>query len=347
MKKALRIAGVVLAALLAAGAMGVGGWAWYTTGYHGRLVRALEKAGFAEQRVEVNGVELNVGVSRPRDATPIVLIHGQASAWRQYGYALRDLARTNQIFAIDVPGHGGSARMGSYKATEVAEVLAGYIATIGQPVTLSGHSSGGQLAAIIVAAHPELVKSVVLEDPPFFATELPAAKNTWNYQDLATGTHEFLASGENDWQGYQWRTQKLWEFFGGSAQGFIDDGARYHEKHRGEPITLWMMPPAMNEAEVYVMDYDPAFGDAFYTGYWNEGFDQAATLAAIKAPVTYVHCQARYEGEVLLAAASDADAARVMESLPAGATKIESDSGHNFHVEKREQFVDIIRSTVN
>lgn len=345
-KRVLKVAGLIVTAIVALAAAGAGGWAWYTTTYHSRLVRSLEKAGYQEHRVSVDHVKLNVGVSEPRDGSPIVLIHGQASGWRQYGYALRDLSKDRQVYAIDVPGHGKSDRLESYRAVEVADVLSRYIETIGQPVVLSGHSSGGQLAALIAARHPELVSFLVLEDPPLFATELPEARNTWNYQDLAVSTHEFLSSGETDWQAYQWRSQKMWQYFGDSAQGFIGDGLAYHSRHPGAPIALWTMPPGMNEAQVYIMDYDPAFGDAFFTGLWNEGFDQEATLAAIQAPVTYIHCQARYDGEVLQAAASDEDAARAMDSLPAGAVKVEADSGHNFHVEKRKEFVEILLAGV-
>lgn len=341
MKRIARIALSTVGVLALVAAVVGGGYCWRNVTYHDRLVQAIEKAGYAEQRFNSRGVSLNVGVSPARSAIPIVLLHGQASAWQQYGYALVDLAERNQVFAVDIPGHGKSGRMDApYRAAEVAEVIADYIATIGRPVVLSGHSSGGQLAAIIAARHPDLVKSVLLEDPPFFTTELPRAKQTWNWVDLASTTHRFIESGDSDWQAFQWRDQKMWEFFGDSAQGIIDDGLTYHADHPGQPIKIFYLPPAMNEMQVYILDYDPQFGDAFYTGEWNEGFDQYRTLQDISAPVTYVHCKEVIGDDgILQAAAGNAEAAKVMEALGENARLVEADSGHNYHVEKRKEFV--------
>lgn len=65
---------------------------------------------------------------------------------------------------------------------------------ISQPVVVSGHSSGGQLAAWLAGHRPDLISAVVLEDPPLFTTLLPRAKQTWNWVDLATTCHDFLES---------------------------------------------------------------------------------------------------------------------------------------------------------
>ena len=44
-KRVLKVAGLIVTAIVALAAAGAGGWAWYTTTYHSRLVRSLEKAG--------------------------------------------------------------------------------------------------------------------------------------------------------------------------------------------------------------------------------------------------------------------------------------------------------------
>jgi hypothetical protein len=64
----------------------------------------------------------------------------------------------------------------------------------------SRHDDRGEKrgAGRLAANHPDLVRGVVLEDPPFFTTMLPRVEKTWNYVDLATGAHTFLASDEED-----------------------------------------------------------------------------------------------------------------------------------------------------
>lgn len=173
-----------------------------------------------------------------------------------------------------------------------------------------------------------------------FSSELPRATETWNWVDLATTAHDYLSVKGTDWQRYQWQNQRMWSFFGDSAEGIIADGNRRLEKKPGEPISLWYMPPAFNEIQEYIVDYDPRFGDAFYTGRWNDGFDQEQVLRSISSPVTYVHCKEVIgEDGILQAATSAAEAQRVLRALGPDAKFIESDSGHNFHGEKRTQFV--------
>lgn len=68
--RVLKVAGLIVTAIVALAAAGAGGWAWYTTTYHSRLVRSLEKAGYQEHRVSVDHVKLNVGVSRAKGRFP-------------------------------------------------------------------------------------------------------------------------------------------------------------------------------------------------------------------------------------------------------------------------------------
>ncbi|MHA2789958.1 alpha/beta hydrolase [Corynebacterium sp. S7] len=332
--------------VLAVVAVGVGGWyVWRNVTWNSRLDERVARAGFIQKETTVDGVKITYGEnSGGEDKPALLLIHGQGSEWRSYHKVLGDLGKHFHVYAVDVPGHGGSDRMpGHYTAPEMAEVVSAFAAqVIGGPAYVSGHSSGGLIAASFAAAHPEQVKGVLFEDPPFFATELPRAKETWNWQDLATSAHNFNTEGETDWPAYYWQHQRMWMFFGDGAKNIINDGLKYHAKHPDQPINVFYMPGVMAEMARWSMTYDPHFGEAFYDGTWNNGVDLDATLGAIQAPITYVHTKEVIgEDGILQAAASNEEAARAIQAMP-GAEFVEADTGHNFHGEAPAQFVELM-----
>ena len=102
------------------------------------------------------------------------------------------------------------------------------------------------------------------------------------------------------------------------------------------------MPPVMNEMFRGMNHYDPRFGDAFYTGSWDDGFDVADTLARITEPAVLIHTNWSYTDDGILMAAMDADDAERARSLVAGVEFFQVDTGHGFHFEKPAQFIQIV-----
>lgn len=47
------------------------------------------------------------------------MIHGQATQWQDHMLVLPALAENHHVFAVDVPGHGGSARLDPDRYTNV------------------------------------------------------------------------------------------------------------------------------------------------------------------------------------------------------------------------------------
>jgi pimeloyl-ACP methyl ester carboxylesterase len=64
-------------------------------------------------------------------------------------------------------------------ATRIGTDLAAFIeTTIAEPAYVSGNSSGGLLAGWLAANRRDLVRAIVLEDPPLFSAEYPRIKTT-------------------------------------------------------------------------------------------------------------------------------------------------------------------------
>ena len=112
--------------------------------------------------------ELEGDLTGTDDGTaPVVLLHGLTFDRATWGPLVAALDGRRAL-ALDLPGHGGSPRRGSYDVEEVAEVLHGAVAAAGlrRPV-LVGHSIGAVLATAYAAAHP--VRAVLNVDQPLLA----------------------------------------------------------------------------------------------------------------------------------------------------------------------------------
>jgi pimeloyl-ACP methyl ester carboxylesterase len=98
-----------------------------------------------------------------------VLVHGVTGwhrTWWRVGPALAELGW--RVVAVDQRGHGRSPRIdGHTTVPELAEDLATTIEAIGGHVdALIGHSLGAAVSSELAATRPELVRRLVLEDPP-------------------------------------------------------------------------------------------------------------------------------------------------------------------------------------
>jgi len=314
------------------------------TRYFSRLMRAVAQAGFVEKEARVDGSTIAY-LEGPDNGPALLLVHGQSVDKENYAPLLPSLAESFHVFAVDCYGHGASSREpGKYSNIAQARDLVRFAqAVIGEPFLLSGHSSGGLVAAAIAAEAPGQVKGILFEDPPFFTLGLPRAETTWNWVDLASTAHAFLESVASDWPLFAVERSRMWTFFGDSKTWFLDQARRYRQRHPSEPIRWAWLPPVMNEAYRGFQRYDPRFGDAFYRGAWEEGFDLEAALGAITAagtPVIYQRSLAKVEAEgILMGATGEEEAARARALLP-GASYHTDEANHGWHWSKPKEALD-------
>jgi esterase len=117
----------------------------------------------------VNGdLSLHVEDDGPRDAPPVLLLHGITSSTATWNWLVPLLADRYRVLRLDFRGHGRSARApGQYRSTGyVSDAAAVCEQVAGAPCFVVGHSLGGGTAAALAQRHPALVRATVLEDPP-------------------------------------------------------------------------------------------------------------------------------------------------------------------------------------
>ncbi|MBL0393705.1 alpha/beta hydrolase [Ramlibacter monticola] len=106
------------------------------------------------------------------DGEPLVLLHGGSGSWAHWIRNVEALAAGGRrVLVPDLPGFGDSERPpGNGDADGVVPVLAeGLPYLLGmQAVDIVGFSFGGLCAGLLAAAHPELVRQLVLVGAPGF-----------------------------------------------------------------------------------------------------------------------------------------------------------------------------------
>ena len=70
----------------------------------------IRRAGFVERQVVLpSGSIIHYGEG-PDNGSPLMLIHGQQTTWRDYSAVLGELSQRYHVFAVDCYGHGGSSK---------------------------------------------------------------------------------------------------------------------------------------------------------------------------------------------------------------------------------------------
>jgi pimeloyl-ACP methyl ester carboxylesterase len=118
---------------------------------------------------ERRGVSLHghdVVYRRAGSGQALVLVHGLAGSSRTWQDVMPTLARTHDVIAPDLLGHGESAKpMGDYSLGAHASGLRDLLARLGvSSATFVGHSYGGGVAMQVAYQHPELCERLVLVD---------------------------------------------------------------------------------------------------------------------------------------------------------------------------------------
>ena len=116
--------------------------------------------------VELPGDDLHVLDVGPRNAPPIVLLHGYAASIRWWERVIPRLARRHRVVALDLLGHGGSDKpRDGYSIPNQARLVARALAARGvSGATVVGHSMGGSVAVALAAGDPKAVDRILVLD---------------------------------------------------------------------------------------------------------------------------------------------------------------------------------------
>ncbi|MGW2148755.1 alpha/beta fold hydrolase [Nonomuraea bangladeshensis] len=99
----------------------------------------------------------------PRQAPPLLLIHGSGASGGFWGRVVPALAGHHHVIRVDLPGCGQSPPAPSYDVPAQAGQVAALLDNLGlRHVAVAGHSSGGYVATALAEQRRDLVGSLAL-----------------------------------------------------------------------------------------------------------------------------------------------------------------------------------------
>jgi pimeloyl-ACP methyl ester carboxylesterase len=304
-------------------------------------------AGCTAKTARIGDVDLGY-VEGPDNGPPLVLLHAQHMDRFSYSRVLPALVKRFHVFVVDCPAHGTTVVPERYPMTanRIGADLAAFIETaIGGPAYVTGNSSGGLLTAWLAANRADLVRAIVLEDPPLFSAEYPRIKTTIADRSFATCS-DAIRDDVDDFLLY-WIYSNRAFFSTNVAPGAATLLAQLVKVYRvarpGQPVDIGLVRNDTVRLFLRGMDqYDPRFGAAFHDGTWNAGFDHAETLAKISCPALLLHADFSFLPDGTLNGAMTQDDADKAVSLLADGTYRKVDATHVVHLAKPDLFVDVL-----
>lgn len=277
---------------------------------------------------------------------PLVMIHAQGVDSSSFQNVAKTLARKYHVFSVDCYGHGGSLHdPEKYNIVDISDAIAAFISDMaGGSAAVLGHSSGGLIAARI-AAEIDLVNYLILEDPPFFVCQGERRFKTYNYIDLSSVCHRYIATdSQDDFPVYYFENQCAWDFFPEKSREKVrpkltNMARKYRTKHPDKDLKVPFWPKSALAAFQGMNDYDPRFGEAFFSDSFHCGIPHEDMLKKIRCRTLFMKAKTAINDEgILMAALSDEDVERVQRLIPNCRT-VRFDCGHAIHLEKPSLFV--------
>src|SRR6266581_4265225 len=123
---------------------------------------------WSEGDVQANGITIHYYRTGGDNKPSILLLHGITDSGQCWPRVAHDLEGSYNVIMTDARGHGHSGT--SATAFSIA-LLADDAAAVIRALNLEkpyvfGHSMGAITAATLAATYPDLVRAIVLEDPP-------------------------------------------------------------------------------------------------------------------------------------------------------------------------------------
>ncbi len=249
---------------------------------------------FEEQDFKTPGPTLRVARGAP-GGPPLVFLHGVMRRWQDFSPIFPSVAARWEVFALDFRGHGASERaVGRYRVVDYVEDAVALLRTqAGGPAVVYGHSLGAMVAAAAAAEAPDLVRAVVLEDPPF--ETMGSRIRRTPFLGFVQGMRELIEKGLTGLELVDALRELRFGAPGGPVMrlGDVRDAS------------------ALRFAASCLARIDPAVLEPIIEGRWLEGYDVEGILGAIRCPAMVLQADGAVGGML-----TDADAEMAERMLP-------------------------------
>jgi pyruvate dehydrogenase E2 component (dihydrolipoamide acetyltransferase) len=126
--------------------------------------------------VSAGGCRIRYLRAGTEEGVPVLLVHGFGGDLYNWLFNQEALAVNHPVYAVDLPGHGGSQKyVGDGAISTLAETVRDFLDALSvRRVHLVGHSLGGAIALSLALDQPRIAPSLTLISPVGLGTEINA-----------------------------------------------------------------------------------------------------------------------------------------------------------------------------
>ena len=264
----------------------------------------------------LDGVQIHLSDLRPGGADELLMLHGVGRAGRTFSSFATMLPANYRVRAIDFRGHGKSERAGGrYRVVDYVLDAVAAVDAIGVPLVLYGHSLGSLVAAAVASKRPNLVRAVVLEDPP--------SAGFWD--NLSTTHYHPTFVAMRQLAVRRLPVAELAKLFGESELKRYPDGRILRIADVRDAVSIRFTASCLR-------DLDPEVMDSILEGRWPEGFDLEAVLGGVVCPTLLMRGDVAKGGML-----PEPDAEWLMSQLADGIRIDFPTAGHLLHWQMRSE----------
>lgn len=261
-------------------------------------------------------------------SSSILLLHGLNESSEGYRSVIGRLGENLHIYSLDFRGHGLSPWSEPYRVMDYASDVIKFIQTkAGEPLYLAGHSLGGLVATYVASHQVELVRGLILEDPPFYTAQMPIIKETPFYP-MFRGARKLLQEHQ-DAEGTAQQMVNIvgqWQIGGESSATFEAAFGKEFvvrlalELHRSDPRVL-----------------DPVLDGTLF-----EGFDPDVDLPRVTCPTYLIAGSFEHGGSM-----RPQDIEKTTALIPNCVHVVWDDVGHDIHTIKPDKYAKQVFAFIN
>jgi pimeloyl-ACP methyl ester carboxylesterase len=242
---------------------------------------------------------------------PMIVLHGLLGSSRNWLGTGRDLAKHYQVFALDARNHGKSPHTPEMTYPAMMQDILDWMDAQGlAKATMVGHSMGGKTAMLLACRHPERVERLVVVDiapKDYFWVAHRAEFSAMAELELAS-----LTSRSDAEHRFGTRVPNL------GVRKFLATNLEQDDNEAWR----WKINLPVLTASLPVMEKNSLQASDRFAG---------PTLFVLGG-------RSRY--------AESGDHALIKKHFPAGQIEVIADSGHNPHMDQREEFVKLVTKQV-
>ncbi|WP_161603357.1 alpha/beta fold hydrolase [Blastopirellula marina] len=238
----------------------------------------------SEQRISLGPVTYNIANSHSA-GTPLLMLHGVTRRWQTFLPLVASLGTRCRIIAPDFRGHGRTdPAVSQYRVIDyVEDAIRTLVDQTDEPAVIYGHSLGAMVAAAAAAEAPDLVRAVILEDPPF---------ETMGSRIFSTPLHSYFTAALS----LAGSTKPLEQLACDVAQLEYVDPVSKAAVRQGDLRD----PAALRFTAKCLSQLDPAVLEPIVAGTWLAGYDRAEILSRIRCPVLLLQADIEAGGMLAL-----------------------------------------------